>query len=92
LKIESSQLGLNDYFLGVFFDHKAEMAYPNKVCITSMGVDLSSREAAIAAIKIVFPQPVFQLFCSAHARLNTMKEGLPGSCIYGDWPLCVVKK
>ena len=36
-----------------------------------------TREAAIAAVKIVFPQPAFQLLYSAHAQLNMMKEGWP---------------
>ena len=36
-----------------------------------------TREAAIAAVKIVFPQPAFQLLYSAHAQVNMMKEGLP---------------
>ena len=35
------------------------------------------QEAAIATVKIVFPSPAFQLLYSAHARVNTMKEGLP---------------
>ena len=35
------------------------------------------RIADIAAVKIVFRPPAFQLLYSANARVNTMKEGLP---------------
>ena len=59
---------------------------------TCLNLTRQTRDVAIAAMKIVFPQPTCQLLYLAHARVNTMKEGLPGSCIYGDWPLCVVKK
>ena len=34
-----------------------------------------TREAAIATVKNVFPQPAFQLLYSAHTQVNTMKEG-----------------
>ena len=38
---------------------------------------LSTQDMAIATVKIVFPQPAFQLLYLAHARVNMMKEGLP---------------
>ena len=52
---------------------------------------LSTREVAIATVKIVFPQPTFQLLYSPLARVNMMKEGLSGSCfmVIG---LCVLSR
>ena len=61
-------------------------------CQITFYLTRQTREAATAAVKIVFQKPACQLLYSAHARVKTMKEGSPGSCIYGDWPLCVVKK
>ena len=51
-----------------------------------------AREAAAAPVKLCFHSPLFSYYTRPMLEWTRWKKAYPGSCIYGDWPLCVVKK
>ena len=53
------------------------VAFNDEDLVYSGNLILSHQDPETATVKIVFPPAAFQLLYSVHARVNTMKEGLP---------------